>query len=104
MRRLILVHTGTSISTASRVANTKKQHISVPNRVKWDKTRQNILVTNGLRSVIGFDERIMREFGAKRVENWIERRCWRLRELPGTESVNLNPLTYPSRVAFVTQT
>ena len=40
----------------------------------------------------------MCEFGAKMVENWIERRRWRLHGLPGTESVNLIPLPYKSRV------
>lgn len=60
--------------------------------------RQKILVPNELRSVIGFGERILREFGAKIVRNWIERQRWCLRGSPGTESVNFNPLTYTSRV------
>jgi hypothetical protein len=98
MRRLVVVLNGMSTSIASKEANTKKRHRNVPNGVKWDQTRQKLLVTNELCSVIRFGERIMRAFCAKMVKNWIERRRWRLHGLPGTESVNVGPLTYISRV------
>jgi hypothetical protein len=67
MERLILVQNGMSISIAGRVANTKKKPLNVPNGVKWDTMRQTLLVTNEMRSVIGFGEQIPCEFGAKMV-------------------------------------
>jgi hypothetical protein len=87
-----------SVTTPNLGRNIKKRHLNVPNGVKWDKTSQKLLVTNELRSVIGFGERILCEFGAKMVENWIERRRWHLHGLPGTESEDLSLITYASRV------
>jgi hypothetical protein len=76
----------------------KKLHLNVANGVKWDKTSQKLLVMNELRSVIGFGERILCEFGAKMADNWVERRCWHLHGLPRTESEDLSLITYTSRV------
>jgi glutamine cyclotransferase len=52
MRVLFLVLNGMSNYRMQSVANTKKQHRNVPDGIKWDKTRQKLLVTNELRSVI----------------------------------------------------
>ena len=69
MRRLVVVLHGMNINIARRVENTKKRHLNVPNRVKWDKTSQKLLVTNELCSVIGSAERILCDFGAEMVGN-----------------------------------
>jgi hypothetical protein len=67
---------------------------------KWgkNKTSQKLLVTNELRSVIGLEERILCEFGAKMADNWVERRRWHLHGLPGTECEELSLITYTSRI------
>jgi hypothetical protein len=75
-----------------------RESTNVANGVKWDKTREKLLVTNEPGSVIGLGERILCEFGAKMADNWVERRRWHLHGLPGTESEYLSLITYTSRV------
>jgi hypothetical protein len=57
-----------------------------PKLGKMGQNKLKLLVTNELRTVIGFGEQIWVEFGAEMAENWVERRCWNLHGLPGTES------------------
>jgi hypothetical protein len=64
-----------NVTTSNLGRNIKKRHLNVANGVKWDKMSQTLLGSNELRSVIVFGERILCEFGAKIVENWVER--WR---------------------------
>jgi hypothetical protein len=98
MRRHIVVLTGMSVNTPSLGRNIEKGHYNVRDGVKWDNSSQKLLVTNELHSVIGFGEQILREFGVKMVEHWIERGRWHLHGLPGTESVSLSPSTNTSRM------
>ena len=61
------------------------------NGVKWAKMRQKLLVTNGTCSVIGFEVRLLGEFGAKMVENIVWRWHLCLHESPDIRSVIWNP-------------